>query len=1127
MASPILQQGMLVRAPSPAERKEYGESFRTHRLGSVVSTDEVLEEVEIRFWQFSLNEFPVEEIDIVPARFVARCRVLPNTQVFHSTYQEFVLVLASVQSEFIAKQALEYFVMRNDGSIQRVSECDLVPPSHRQDVNPLDQLSSYELNNPTYLYHRNRFVSAYADLSNATIGLDALVNTRVLLLAHQAEVITCVLSDNMCRYILADEVGLGKTIEACVILKGLQDRYGDLDTLIVVPAALLYQWHQELDRKFWLYFDYWNGKVPKQPGTKWLITHEALESDASLWDFVQSVNWGVLIVDEAHHAPRRQVLFSRVRQMSRSVERVLLLSATPVQHRRIEYLNLLRLLHPQRYDMLKETLFNEILTNQKTLYNVIQTVQGSLNPDYFDTEEFVDLMSPATTVLAHDDYLQQQMEAIAHTSDIDAALRLSSQVVTYITENYRIESRVIRNRRASIDSNLLPERAFDMRYAYQPTEAETDAYNELMLYIQQVILSGDMWNNAFCQALCHAFASSPEAVLAMLQMRSSTLGSDAIRYPMPDDSIIFMYSPRQETERLQQLVRTVKPVYDEKRLLHNAQQRVQQWKEIAQTHYEAMKFVTRPPDGGTHRLEQVLWAVKSILSHEDNGKVVLFTAWPETFEILYRLLKRYFGKNTLATFHARIVSDEQLEIAANRFQSEPECRIMLCDELGGEGRNFQIAKAIIHVDLPWSPARIEQRIGRIDRLGRRGVVTSIVPFAIDQLEADLLNLFQESFQVFTRSMSGLEITVEEVQSLIDRAFQADIFNGLRQLLPQLRAFSDEMRREIELERIYEETAINTQVRREIAEISEEYADGEALRVSVSAWADHIGLSNHYNPQTGILTYEPKRFSLTAMQNAKLIQLPNMEDANERSGRTRQLVIRGTFDRTIAVHREDLVFFAPNEPWTKTTIENALESERGRCAAVEVITPDIKTPWEGFEFFFTLQVNPRPLYALGLAPIHLHRARGILNEAVERIIIDLDSNILTYNHPIRRFILTQTNVRGSHLGRRGDGSLEAFKAKFPPGEWQPLVQEVASVAWNHVVEKFMLEEEAEEFLEQFEQQRRAGQAVHLWLNNQGIVSDKTSDTKDENLAEALAAGIRSPLIRLESVSFWKVIPAHDA
>ena len=63
-------------------------------------------------------------------------------------------------------------------------------------------------------------------------------------------------------------------------------------------------------------------------------------------------------------------------------------------------------------------------------------------------------------------------------------------------------------------------------------------------------------------------------------------------------------------------------------------------------------------------------------------------------------------------------NDEELQYSADKFQSDESCKFIVCDELGGEGRNFQIADSIIHFDMPWSPIILEQRIGRLDRVGR-------------------------------------------------------------------------------------------------------------------------------------------------------------------------------------------------------------------------------------------------------------------------------------------------------------------------------------------------------------------------------------------------------------------------
>ena len=93
-------------------------------------------------------------------------------------------------------------------------------------------------------------------------------------------------------------------------------------------------------------------------------------------------------------------------------------------------------------------------------------------------------------------------------------------------------------------------------------------------------------------------------------------------------------------------------------------------------------------------------------------KVVVFTNYAETFEKYGQVLRAYFGEEKIALFNKNM-NEEELELSIYRFQNDDECKILLCDETGGEGRNLQGADFVIHIDLPWDANAIEQRIGRL------------------------------------------------------------------------------------------------------------------------------------------------------------------------------------------------------------------------------------------------------------------------------------------------------------------------------------------------------------------------------------------------------------------------------
>lgn len=1114
--------GMFVRVPTQAEVQQNLSDFRDYRIGCLISQDTLADTVRIALWEHQLNSTPEEVILTVSRSLVHRCHILPNTPCYHRPSGQNGLILYVCEDEIKLGEFTYYFVSIN-GAIERYPEHELRVASHRQDVDPVHQLKHYEFHNPTYRYHRDRLVQSLIQLNNATTGLEELVNTRVLLLAHQAEVITRVLADEYCRYILADEVGLGKTIEACVILKGLLQRHGNFKTLVITPSSLMHQWFNELNGKFWIRLMSWR-KLTSRVGQSLdvhglIVSHEELERDIGLWSFLQAQSWGLMIVDEAHHAARHPLLYDRIHSLSRIIQRVLILSATPIQHRTAEYLSILRLMYPQRYDALSENAFNQIVGQQKMLYDVVETVRGSLDPDYFDTREFADLMTPLRELLGGDTLFTDQLDRISKQPSDQSNLEQARHLVTYISENYRIENRVIRNRRASLRQHLLPERQLDTQYAYNPSEAEYDTLNDLMLYVQAILTLKSEEAISFCQALVHSASSSPEALLYLIDFRLQTMGQDEL--PL-DPHLLYPVSPRQEIERLRQLAQRFPEQPDEQRLLENLKRRTQGWAEDAQIGLERLVGDYHPTN---NRLTQVLCAVQHLLSQDADTKVIIFTSWQATLIQLRNLLFRHVGSDKVAQFHVDIEpSDLQDEV--DRFQSDNRCRIMLCDELGGEGRNFQIATAVIHVDLPWSPTTVEQRIGRIDRLGRQGVVLSILPYAKEQLEEDMFNLMQQSFRVFTQSMSGLEIVVEEIQEKMRHAFAADPFEGLRRVRPQMQVYAEQMRREIELERIFEESAINHELRQEIADISSAYQDGNALRESMCDWGTQIGMNNRYDPESQIVTFDPQRFNFASMANAKLVDFPNMEDALERSGRKHQLVVRGSFNRLIAVKREDLVFFAPSgDAWTNIILNNALESERGRCAAVELRTTKVNSEWRVFDFLFTIQTDPRPLYAAKLPDIHLYKTRGVLTNPTYRLSISIDGLIIGRNHPVNQAILEAKSHAGRHLGKRSNGSITAFKTEYPIDEWEPLIVEVSTRAWNDVKQVFYLDEEAQILRDRLKQQRNAAQAVRQWLIAQGTPLDDNNDELAEKLTQALVDGLLNPLIRLESICFWKIVPDY--
>ncbi|MBO0794652.1 MAG: hypothetical protein J2P36_27370, partial [Ktedonobacteraceae bacterium] len=418
----------------------------------------------------------------------------------------------------------------------------------------------------------------------------------------------------------------------------------------------------------------------------------------------------------------------------------------------------------------------------------------------------------------------------------------------------------------------MPQRALDASWAYTPEIIEAEALEDLYEYISAYskTFTDHPLVTEYCKIWMHASASSPHALLDILESRIAYVTTPTENVPPQiSKQLSVPAAPRFETQRVERILEYAPLLQDElSRFLEPLLVLVERWLDKTdQVLSEALQRSRQSPQPVGHRLVNVLNALHKAMSANPSTKVIVFSGWLQTLEALLPHLEHCYGENVIAQFTCGL-DDEQLQINADNFQSIPHCRILLCDELGGEGRNFQIADQIIHIDLPWTPAQLEQRIGRVDRLGRSGLVRSIIPYAQDWPEEDLFHIWQDAFQLFTRSMSGMEIVLEGIQEELLDAIKINPRTGLAQLVEGMVSKAEDLREAVEEERYFEEASVNTNLREEFDHISERFQDGKLLRTACLKWASIVGLSTTYNQQTDILIFQPRRFNLASMNKAR-------------------------------------------------------------------------------------------------------------------------------------------------------------------------------------------------------------------------------------------------------------------
>ena len=268
---------------------------------------------------------------------------------------------------------------------------------------------------------------------------------------------------------------------------------------------------------------------------------------------------------------------------------------------------------------------------------------------------------------------------------------------------------------------------------------------------------------------------------------------------------------------------------------------------------------------------------------------------------------------------------------------------MVSDETGGEGRNFQFVDELIHFDLPWHVSRIEQRIGRLDRLGRRiPEVCSHVLYSEGSEDHGLLNSLENGFQIFVRSISGLEFALSHLERNLILGAIADGYDGLLPLSASILEAAVKERAEDDMQAMLDAASLERASAEVYLRAQSTPERDLALEQAFCDYFQFIGgrASMRYvvagNYTEGILEFRPNQLRDVTLQ------LPA-----EANGGLKDRT--GTFRREIAQERPDLEFFSAGNEFFDAVCATLHQSATGRTYAVECVWP--KGKWRGFEFSY--------------------------------------------------------------------------------------------------------------------------------------------------------------------------------
>lgn len=651
---------------------------------------------------------------------------------------------------------------------------------------------------------------------------------RIDLLPHQLSIAADVTERLLPRVLLADEVGLGKTIEACLILHRLLLTGRAERVLILVPDSLVHQWFVELLRRFSLWFAIFDRErcealEAEQPGANPFLEDQRvlcslafLMGDPRRLEQALTAGWDLLIVDEAHHlgwSPEGvSPEYTGVEALSRRIPGLLLLTATPEQLGRASHFARLRLLDPDRFFDLEAYL---------------QEAEG-----YAEVARLAEALAVGRELEAK---ARAELGARVALSEPELKLRLAKPegreaLLGQLMDQHGTGRVMFRNTRATLQG--FPAR----RVHLAPLVAEAEAHLRLR----------------------REWAAEVEGV----SDRGLNLEGDP---------------------RLDWLVELL------------------------------------------HRLGE--------------AKVLLLCCSRRKVEALQAALRQ--GVTVKAALFHEGLSLVQRDRNAAWFAEPQGARLLLCSEIGSEGRNFQFAQHLVLFDLPLDPSLLEQRIGRLDRIGQVAEIQIHVPYLLGSPQEGLVRWMHEGLDVLTANCPG-------GRELLER------------FGPRLRAWAQEEGSTAALETLIADTRA---ARIELGARLEQGRDRLLERNSFRPGRAE-GLIRDIRAEDEARSLE--QFLLAVLEHA-FIEVEEVAPRSYQLGSAGVLVqafpglpaegLTVTCDRARALLREDLHFLTWDHPLVAGAFDLLLGSEQGNCSFA--LWPDTKQEGLFLEALFVLECLAPP------------------------------------------------------------------------------------------------------------------------------------------------------------------------
>ncbi|MFF2522829.1 protein DpdE [Streptomyces liangshanensis] len=869
----------------------------------------------------------------VPAKSCWRARLEPETRVYWREPSTGDWLAGRVTGEHLP----EYFIqVPNKKWNERASERDLRVRWDRPVRNPLQVLTSGGNESGYFRDARLPFLQDLVAQRAACANMAALLSSAAEIFPHQVRAAMTVLSDPVQRYLIADEVGLGKTIEAGFVIRQTLLDDPQARVTVVAPEPLRRQWDKELRNKFF---------IDDFPSARIVITsHETPEKWPEYHDSA------LVVVDEAHALARDSdempTLYRELAALAHAAPKLLLLSATPVTSHYTTHLGLLHLLDPNLYSWddregfehryaLRAELADSVYALDATFTFLLRSTLDDIRRLLPDDPRFDNLAGRVAECLTEDDDLRDGVQPA------DLSLRVE-ELRGHISETYRLHRRVIRHRR---DQVVLPDDEDEESEPYAVRGRERPQVLTLPPTFDAVETALTEWRTGVSDHLLDTgLEGETSAYGRILSVLASRAGgpfddfADTLRWRVNGNAQAAQRAGLSAQEQVLLAAPTLIPT--EGQALLELERQLNKTEE-------------------NQRVKATISALIPTLNR--GGRIVVFCG---PGALAHQLAARLGGLSRTAQVdeHTRQIGAAASEEAVTKWRTAAGTSVLVVDDTAEDGLNLQVADAVVHVRLPWNPNQLEQRIGRVDRyrntesVSQSDAASQYVLSASaehEALGAAWLDLLLDGYDIFSKSASTLQDAIAESLDAIWTDALRDGPAGFTSAQQRVKDQLLEARQQIEkmdmLEAIYLDADGRDNTAKALRDLEVNWKDIQRAAfqyTSEGSGGINIRRSDHIVGETVFDLAESRPHVPPRLYLAQTAALT-------------PAVTRGTFNRSKCLRSPGTRVFRIGNPFIDMLSSLSAIDERGQATAFQRIDPSHTgdpEPYFGFDFLVEADIS---------------------------------------------------------------------------------------------------------------------------------------------------------------------------